>query len=979
MSRPHSPRLEEIWGWSLVLLLFLTLGVHVWPEHVPWRAQSLHRDLPWAGLVLVAGALVMAGLPRTIRARWAPGRVLGRKPAPGFLVALLALAVVLVGLVALPTWHAASKAGLTVRTGSDWGVPGAPVDTPPVRRLDLGRGSGGPWSGESFFASVSGWLYVPVEGLHQIWLDADADALVEVDGQILVGRGAPPGIQPPGVTDARTGFRRAPIQMEQGFHAIRVLSRHEAGSARLRLRWTLPWLSRGVTIPADHLLPVGATPQDLRRTGLALAGRRAGVLGLTCLAIGLLGSAVTAARERALRRSRVWVSHAGHAGFALLFLLLTGAPLLLWSEQEPMLAPLILVACVAGLLLTGVRGRLSGWRRGAAAARPWRDWIGRARRAWPGLSLLAVQAVLTTRFLDFVDGRLPFPGDHSSFLYRYHALLHTLPRLRGYDPWWNAGVVDPGASLSGAAASLVLGWPLLVARPLPEVYTAFVPLVGVVLAPWSLFATTRLLGGSRAAALLAGLLALAPSDVHFWWFAAHGTLPATVSAALAPLAIVLAWRVFVRHDRRWRLVVALTATLILGLFWVLFALMIGPALLIGAAICWRRLGRRDLGLAAMVAAAALAVHSHWLLGLLGSPQIRYLGVEVVKDLTWRRFFVDSLLPVPFDPSPIALTLGVVGVFLLPGPLRAVYGVFVASLLVPATLLSPWFERLELSRFLVSFAFALIPPAAWLGARLVRTVGGARWPALTPLLGAGLLAALVLHMDGVSRQYSGQIRRTARQIEFQTDSTRELVDWLRSSTSAAGRVLVWGDLPGPSRLDGGYKAYLQPLTGRPMLGIHQNFKLVDLDAGVALRAPDVRGALETLNAPWVVILRDHAALESRLDGAAGLRRRAALSAFLVYEADIRPSYLSGGEGTVTFDYDRVDVRLEHPADEVILKFRWVKGLVSDPPLALEPVEVLPGVRFIRVRTGGVRVFRISYWDCCSWHPVEMWARWRSAGE
>jgi hypothetical protein len=155
----------------------------------------------------------------------------------------------------------------------------------------------------------------------------------------------------------------------------------------------------------------------------------------------------------------------------------------------------------------------------------------------------------------------------------------------------------------------------------------------------------------------------------------------------------------------------------------------------------------------------------------------------------------------------------------------------------------------------------------------------------------------------------------------------------------------------------------------------NPKWVDLDAGVVFRVPDIRGALETLNIRHVVIRDDNAKLRARLDRAAGLRLRETLRRFLVYDADIRPSYLLGAKGMVAFDYDLLDVRLEDPVDEVTLKFRWVRGLVSDPPLPLEPVEILPGVRFIRVRTGGVRAFRVRYEDCCPWHPVELWSRWR----
>jgi hypothetical protein len=62
--------------------------------------------------------------------------------------------------------------------------------------------------------------------------------------------------------------------------------------------------------------------------------------------------------------------------------------------------------------------------------------------------------------------------------------------------------------------------------------------------------------------------------------------------------------------------------------------------------------------------------------------------------------------------------------------------------------------------------------------------------------------------------------------------------------------------------------------------------------------------------------------------------------------------------------------------VTLKFRWARGLVSAPPVTIEPVEVRPGIRFIRMHPAGAREIRIGYVDCCPWHPAEWWARWRS---
>jgi hypothetical protein len=285
--------------------------------------------------------------------------------------------------------------------------------------------------------------------------------------------------------------------------------------------------------------------------------------------------------------------------------------------------------------------------------------------------------------------------------------------------------------------------------------------------------------------------------------------------------------------------------------------------------------------------------------------------------------------------------------------------------------------LELDRFFVPLAIALIPPAAGIAARLLGTLGQRLTTNLAPLIAMGLVAVLWLHLDGVWRQYSGQIRRTARQIDFISDPTRELVGWIRTSTEPGARVLIWGDLPGPDRLEGGYKAYLQPLTGRPLIGIHQNVKVVDLDVKEIVDAPDLRQALETFNVRHLVVGDGEEDVRARVPAAPGLHLQRRLSRFFVYDVDIRPSYLIGAAGTVAFDYDRLDVRLDQPVDQVTLKFRWAPGLVSDPPLLLEPVEVLPNVRFIRVRTLGARAFRVGYADCCPWHPAEMWARWRSA--
>src|SRR4029453_16031327 len=101
--------------------------------------------------------------------------------------------------------------------------------------------------------------------------------------------------------------------------------------------------------------------------------------------------------------------------------------------------------------------------------------------------------------------------------------------------------------------------------------------------------------------------------------------------------------------------------------------------------------------------------------------LEYVAPAGVAKLPWRRFVEDSLPPILFDPNPAGVFLGAAGI-LLPRPLRLAYGSLALWLLVCATLLRPAFLRLELDRFFVPLAIALIPPAAWVAARLLRTLG-----------------------------------------------------------------------------------------------------------------------------------------------------------------------------------------------------------------------------------------------------------------
>jgi hypothetical protein len=952
------------WTWLLLLVLVAALAIHAARSRIDHGWATLAIDLPWAGF-----ALALLGLAARVRRGWWPAPTdAGRSRAAR--IAALALGGLALAAFLAPAVARGGRAGLTVGTARTWGVidpgPTVRIGVPPAALEEIPAGA-------APFLVASGWLYAPSAGHYGFSARPPGPVTLWIDGSPIVVIPPAPEVEPVVGVDRGT-YRESTVRLGRGFHRLDVW--YPAGSTP-RPRWRLPYAEDALRLlPVDHLLATDTTPGDRLLRARALAARRWGVLGLATLALLAVAAAAARVAPEIAGPRRAGLTAAGHAALALVFFTLTETSLLFWPGQVDALRPALLVgipaAVVAGLAFARVRA-------------PGRPGPGGGPRAWPAgartglalLALLAVQVALVVRFLVFVDGRLPLPGDHSSFLYRYHVLLHALPRLRSYDPWWNAGTADPSAAISGAASTLALFWPLLWIGPLERVYAAFIPLVGAGLVPWCLFAATRLLGGSALAAFLAGLLALAPDETYFWWFMAHGTLPAAISAALATLTVALAWRVVVRRDpRRWlALVLALCVTL--GLYWALFALMVGPALLAFALVHRRRLGRRELLLALGIALALFLAHAHWLVGIAGAARGPYTATIPVREVPWRRYLATGVDTLAIDPSPLALVLGCIGLLLLPRPLRWAHGAFVASLLVSATLVRPLFPRLELERFFTPLSLALIPPAAWLAARLLRAALR-REAATAPALGLAVVALLAVHADGVWRQYSGDVRRGASQMEFESAETRRLVEWLRAAPAGDGRILLGGELVGPGRLGGGYAAFLQPLSGRPLVGHHQNVKVVDLDMWGLLGTGDLRQTIELLNVRYALIREDWLRVRARFEETPGMRLHERLpGGFLVYETPVTSGYLIGARGTVAFDRDRLDVRLDEPVTSpVTLKFRWVPGLVAAPPVRLEPVEVRPGVRFIRAHPAGVREFRIGYVDCCWWHPAEMWARWRS---
>jgi hypothetical protein len=130
-----------------------------------------------------------------------------------------------------------------------------------------------------------GWTYAPVPGPYHFVLNANWEALVEVDGYPLVGLGGHGATLKTAWATDRSGGRRAMIQLGAGFHRVRLLYRQPAELADLALRWIAPYQTRPVEIPARYLLPAETSAETVRWRALALGGQRLGIVVLVSLLV----------------------------------------------------------------------------------------------------------------------------------------------------------------------------------------------------------------------------------------------------------------------------------------------------------------------------------------------------------------------------------------------------------------------------------------------------------------------------------------------------------------------------------------------------------------------------------------------------------------------------------------------------------------------------------------------------------------------
>ncbi|HUP08285.1 MAG TPA: hypothetical protein VMU47_14100 [Caldimonas sp.] len=598
--------------------------------------------------------------------------------------------------------------------------------------------------------------------------------------------------------------------------------------------------------------------------------------------------------------------------------------------------------------------------------------VGMARSPWAIVIVtLAIQFVLQSWFfpiaelftatpLYYIDSPFhQYQMEVARQLCHQHALV-------GYDPFFAAGYL--GGVTFNASAKVPALAACIVDNPdaVAAIYKVF-SFAMAVLAPAAFAAAAVWLGLPRRATACAAVFGL----LLWWtgpmrWYHTAG-LVSYVAVAYGVIAFAAAYTCVCHR---------LTAPGVLGLaLGALFGTLLHPlfavaALLVCAPIVlldvrghggWRRVA----GVSVAVVAAVLVVDGPWLYASLHGPNFATVE-QPYQRLVDPWLFVHEALGRAQTASAgsrlyLALLVGAgAALWLSSGPLRRSF----ASLWMASALLMLWASFGGLSKPIAALQPNRFSALAWLVLALPASGGTcmlleqvrmrqAAWRRAAIAAGAIAIAALSLLFVReaaieIFTQRPGRYAVAPPEVKGEGALSNALVAWLRANTDPSARVFLETSL---ARIhDRAHMAGIYALqTQREFIGGPYPFTdFASAWDGVAFGQPLQRRSpgelaryLDLYNVRWM--LCHTSACRAAMEALPDTRPVAVIDTVTAYERRQQPGYFALGMGEVLARcVNRVEVSVQG-AGPAVLKYHWVPGLVSDPPLTIEPLQVLDDPR------------------------------------
>jgi len=578
------------------------------------------------------------------------------------------------------------------------------------------------------------------------------------------------------------------------------------------------------------------------------------------------------------------------------------------------------------------------------------------------LVLLFTQALCLFELIRQTGGAALYRDDHPAFMLRLWTFARSVPRLVCYSPFWNGGKVTPYIIASGIVPLGLLFWPLWRFAPILTVYTPIVGVTFIVLVPWLVAGSLRMIGADRKSMLCGGLLSLGSCWYFLHYLLHFGTIGSLFCNALIVPVCAALYRVLWLDKREFRLAVVLIAASASFLAWP-GSVFIAPLIGVGILLSIRRFTRKKLlflvacGLVIvlLVLPVFLGVEFHGDIGKFAErgDSVRWHGGSLRAG--WLRLCAHLR-----QANPVLVFLGIAGLFFLrQRGLALMLGPVMIGTMAISGWGGEWKPIFQFERMAMVFCLSACIPAALACGRIMGN--GNRW-----LLPARAALVVLLGMGGysASRYYKDYTREKHATM---SPVLREMVSWVRCNTKDDSRILFAGRTV--HGYGGGHVSFLPILTGRDMMACDYyafSMRLVEYEYPPReWRSEGNQGIfdfMELHNVGHVITYHDHWKRHLRSDPgkyeevATFKQRTLEAAAFRVKR---EYSFLAKGRGRVTSTVNRIEVQLDEPADDVVLRYNWAEGLTAQGDVDVYPFDAGKGVRLIGVRPKGAMSFAVRY--------------------
>ncbi len=586
------------------------------------------------------------------------------------------------------------------------------------------------------------------------------------------------------------------------------------------------------------------------------------------------------------------------------------------------------------------------------------NWVGGA------LLIVIVQCALIGYEFPVSELTTPMPLMWMDSAYHWYQIwiareLGSFGTLVGYDPGLSAGqIVGLSTNASAKFPAIYAFWFGHEAN-VSVVYKVF-SFASACVAPVVAFVAAYWAGARPREAALVGALALV-----LWWtsefrvFHSWGQISYGLAMFVALATAASARRFWIAQPR---IAPALAhgstiglATLYHPLFPVAFSML---AIAIALTEARRLVAKTVLLHAAFVAAGVAAFNWVWI-----EPTLRHGAMDSWSAFAFQKSVGIGVLSDHFGKLGnggafrwILLLAGAAAPFVASGDSRrrvATYHLIAAAIAFVYSAfaaLNPSFATLQPNRFVVAGLLFLCVPAGIAICAVLAAVlpvrGQRRWGALAVGAVVSCTAVGAFYVREALREASygshPRIARPAPAVRGPGPNTAWLARWLSANADGDSRVLYEHSLRASDRTH--IVGWLRATTGVELIGGAYATVGPDSFVGATLFGRPVEsysdealGRLFRVMNVGVVVAATEAS-RVRFATVAFMRAVAAHGEWTLFRVDDPPGYFLTGAGRVAARRPNA-LELEAVAgDEVVLSYNFVPGLVSDPPLELQPVSV-----------------------------------------